>query len=153
LVAQRRAPNRAALNAQTAVYKQANKEALKIKNAEYRAANQAKRLAYNAAYQKAVATKTPLEKHVEEHLCTEVERRGGMCPKFIDPSRRGAPDRIVMLPGHPSYFVELKRQRLGHLKSWQVRYHDDIRAAGQRVWVLKGDLDVDAFFAEVDLCL
>lgn len=93
-----------------------------------------------------------LEKQVEERLCAEVERRGGMCPKFIDPSRRGAPDRIVMLPGHPSYFVELKRRRLGHLKSWQARYHDDIRTAGQRVWVLKGDADVDAFFIEIDLC-
>jgi len=153
LVAQRRVPKRASANAYGAAYKEANKEVLKIKNAKYRAANQAKRLAYSSAYQKSVVAKTPLEKQVEEHLCAEVGRRGGMCPKFIDPSRRGAPDRIVMLPGHPSYFVELKRQRLGHLKSWQARYHDDIRLAGQKVWVLKGDADVDAFFLEIDLCL
>jgi len=113
-----------------------------------------RRVAANALTKKRKREKTPLEKRIEERLHDEVTRRGGMCSKFVDPGRRGAPDRIVMLPGHPSYFVELKRPRaFGELKSWQSRYHDDIRAAGQKVWVLWGDADVDAFFLEIDLCL
>jgi hypothetical protein len=111
-------------------------------------------VASNVRNKKRKREKTPLEKHIEERLLTEVKRRGGMCSKFVDPGRRGAPDRIVMLPGHPSYFVELKRPRaFGELKSWQSRYHDDIRTAGQQVWVLWGDADVDRFFLELDLCL
>jgi hypothetical protein len=114
----------------------------------------ARRSASNALTKKRKREKTPLEKHIEERLLDEVKRRGGMCVKFIDPGRRGAPDRIIMLPGHPSYFAELKRPRaFGELKSWQSRYHDDIRDAGQKVWVLWGDADVDAFLLELDLCL
>lgn len=111
------------------------------------------RKASNAKSKRLCLTKTPLEKEVELALRLEVEKRGGMCPKFMDPARRGAPDRLVLLPGHPTYFVELKRpRRLGELKPWQVRYHADIRAAGQRVWTLWGVKEVDAFFAELDLC-
>lgn len=114
----------------------------------------ARRSAISSLTKKRKREKTPLEKRIEERLLDEIKRRGGMCSKFIDPGRRGAPDRIVMLPGHPSYFVELKRPHaLGGLKSWQSRYHDDIRAAGQKVWVLWGDADVDAFLLELDLCL
>jgi hypothetical protein len=113
-----------------------------------------RRVAANILNKKRKREKTPLEARIEERLYDEVARRGGMCSKFIDPGRRGAPDRIVMLPGHPAYFVELKRPRtFGELKSWQSRYHNDIRAAGQKVWVLWGDADVDAFFLELDLCL
>ena len=86
-----------------------------------------------------------LEVTVEKHLRDEVKKRGGMCPKFTDTGRRGAPDRLVLLPGHPTYFVELKRPRIGHLAVHQKRYHADIRAAGQSVIVLDSIEAVDAF--------
>jgi hypothetical protein len=93
--------------------------------------------------------KYPVEAKVEEYLKSQVIARGGMCPKFNDPGRRGAPDRIVCLPGHPAYFVELKRPKIGILDAHQVRYHVALRAVGQRVWVLWSKEDVDAFFADI----
>jgi hypothetical protein len=89
------------------------------------------------------------EKIAEQYLLENVEKRGGLCPKFIDPSRRGAPDRMVLLPGRQVYFVEMKRAKLGKLASHQERYHDSLRAVGQRVWVLWSKEDVDAFFAGI----
>lgn len=89
--------------------------------------------------------KYPVEATVEEYLKQGVKDRSGICPKFNDPGRRGAPDRLVCLPGHPTYFVELKRPNIGVLDSHQVRYHESLRAAGQKVWVLWSKEDVDAF--------
>ena len=89
------------------------------------------------------------EAAVELHLCELVAAAGGMAPKFKDPGRHGAPDRLVILPGHPTYYVELKRPRGGKLASWQARYHEDLRACGQRVWVLNTKTAVNVFMAEV----
>jgi hypothetical protein len=91
----------------------------------------------------------PLEETVEQFLLTNVEAAGGMCIKFKDPARRGAPDRLVLMPGRPALFVELKRPRNGRLAAHQVRYHRDLRAIGQRVWVLWSKEDVRGFFAEI----
>lgn len=85
----------------------------------------------------------------ERRLVSGVSILGGMCPKFIDPARRGAPDRMVMLPGRPVYFVEMKRARFGRVKPWQTRYHEDLRALGHPVWVLWSEPDVDKFLAEI----
>lgn len=143
----------------------ANRERLRARNAEYRAKNSEKRRAYNAAYDAANVEKRrarqavyraehrsgkyPVEAKVEQYLVDCVKARGGMCPKFNDPGRRGAPDRIVCLPGHAAYFVELKRPKVGKLDAHQVRYHDALRAAGQRVWVIWSHEEVDGFFAEI----
>ena len=75
-----------------------------------------------------------------------------MCPKFVSPGCRGAPDRLVLLAGHPAYFVELKRPRGIKPTPWQLRYHEKLRACGQRVWILRTTEAVDAFFAEIS-CL
>jgi hypothetical protein len=102
-----------------------------------------------AAMHKQWRGKYPVEATVEEYLKQQVKIIGGMCPKFNDPGRRGAPDRLVCLPGHPTYFVELKRPKIGVLDPHQERYHASLRAAGQRVWVLWSKEDVDAFFAGI----
>jgi len=148
------AANRERLRKKQNEYSATHKKEIRERNVKAYWADPKKSQAAAHTWRTEARKKTPLEKHVEERLCTEVERRGGMCPKFVDPSRRGAPDRMVLLPGHPTYFVELKRPKsFGELRSWQIRYHDDIRAAGQKVWVLWGDADVDAFLLELDLCL
>lgn len=85
----------------------------------------------------------------EHYLRERTEALGGMCPKFVDPSRRGAPDRMVILPGYPIHFVEMKRYKLGVVRPWQERYHADLRRCGHKVWVLRSKEDVDAFFADI----
>lgn len=39
-----------------------------------------------------------LEKNIENKLTTAVEKAGGIAPKFVSPSLRGMPDRLVLLP-------------------------------------------------------
>lgn len=91
------------------------------------------------------------EREVEKYLVEKVKEHGGFCPKFVDPGRRGAPDRIVMLPGHSSVYVELKRPIGGEVSVSQERYHAKIRAAGQLVWVVNTKARVDALLADLSL--
>ncbi len=37
-----------------------------------------------------------------------VSRNGGLAYKFVSPSQRGVPDRVVIWPGGHLHFVELK---------------------------------------------
>lgn len=98
-----------------------------------------------------LAKESAPERVAEQYLREQVTALGGMCPKFIDPARRGAPDRMVLLPGLPVHFVEMKRAKLGRLEAHQERYHADLRRLGHRVWVLWSKEDVRAFIAEVTL--
>jgi hypothetical protein len=156
------AANREKVRARKAAYYAANSEKVRACNAAYRAANREKERARKAAYyaansEKLRASNTARRKKLapeavaEAYLRQRVEERGGMCPKFIDPARRGAPDRMVLLPNRPVYFVEMKQYKMGRVASWQERYHEDLRRLGHKVSVLWSKEDVDAFFLEVDL--
>ena len=48
------------------------------------------------------------EKTLEARLVREIEARGGMALKYTSQFHRGIPDRIVLLPGGVTIFVELK---------------------------------------------
>lgn len=48
------------------------------------------------------------EKKIEQKLCSEVKKRGGMAVKFVSPGLDGVPDRLVLFQGGVSAFVELK---------------------------------------------
>jgi hypothetical protein len=96
----------------------------------------------------AKAQPNPLEEKVERRLVNGVKKRGGMCIKFKDPARRGAPDRIVCVPNE-TYFVELKRPLNGRLAEHQIRYHRALREAGQDVWVIWSYAEVDEFLAAI----
>jgi hypothetical protein len=74
-----------------------------------------------------------LENEVESFLVGEVELRGGMAPKFVSPSHRGFPDRLVLMPVPPRHqaivaryvnFVELKRPGKGARVQQQQRIAD-----------------------------
>ena len=125
-------------------------EANRKRYREVYAKDPAYRAAMTARHQKRKAEIAP-EIVAERYLRERVEALGGMCPKFVDPSRRGAPDRMVILPGKPIFFVEMKRYKIGKVRPWQDRYHADLRACGHKVWVLWSKEDVDAFIAEVTL--
>jgi hypothetical protein len=109
--------------------------------------NPEKRREYARNYRK----QSPLEQAVENYLISRVTALDGLCIKFIDPGQRGAPDRLVVLKEQPTFYVELKRPRLGKLSGHQERYHQRLRALGQKVWVLWSKEDVDAFIAEATL--
>ena len=94
------------------------------------------------------------ESKIEKHLAKRVEELGGECRKLRWIGRRGAPDRLVMLPeayanleGHPNPFAFVRIRR--SLTVWvelkapgekpephQAREHERMRRMGQRVEVI-----------------
>lgn len=89
------------------------------------------------------------ERDIEAHLVKRVKELGGEVRKVKWIGRRGAPDRLVMLPrvtefrsdgsfhtqGSPAIFVELKAPGK-KAKAHQLREHKRMRAMGQRVVVI-----------------
>ena len=89
------------------------------------------------------------ESTIEARLVREVKKRGGLCYKFTSPGSPGVPDRIVVLPGGTTVYVELKTEigRLANIQKWQI---GELRKRGATVRVLKGMEQVLAFLEEVD---
>ena len=89
------------------------------------------------------------ESTIEARLVREVKKRGGLCYKFTSPGNPGVPDRIVILPGGTTIYVELKTEigRLAKIQKWQI---EELRKRGADVRVLKGMDQVLAFLEEVD---
>lgn len=51
----------------------------------------------------------PLEKEIEEKVCAHAKHLGIMHYKFTSPARRSVPDRLFILPGGATFFIEFKR--------------------------------------------
>lgn len=86
------------------------------------------------------------ERDIERHLVKRVKELGGEVRKVQWIGRRGAPDRLVMLPldwyvdrtGHATgspIWVELKAPGVKP-EAHQLREHKRMRAMGQRVEVI-----------------
>lgn len=88
-----------------------------------------------------------IEAEVETHLCTEVRRVGGTVRKSKWVGVRGAPDRLVLLPGLGAVWVELKRPGAKPRPN-QIREHNLLRWFGERVEVIDTLEGVDALIAE-----
>ena len=87
--------------------------------------------------------KRQIESEVEGYLRKQVERRGGLCIKFLPDFSRGFPDRIVLLPGGMLIWVETKRPVGGKLDAAQKVAHVLLRRLGQRVEVVWSKDEVD----------
>lgn len=78
------------------------------------------------------------ERDIERALVKAVKKAGGSTTKVMWIGRRGAPDRLVMLPGR-NLFVELKAPG-GRISRLQDLEHRRMRAAGfdvRVVWKLE----------------
>lgn len=88
------------------------------------------------------------ESDIEKHLVKRVKALDGEVRKVQWIGRRGAPDRLVMLPftvdyyrpdgilmSSPSVWVELKAPGVKP-ESYQLREHERMREMGQRVVVI-----------------
>lgn len=86
-----------------------------------------------------------LEKEIEKILVTEVRKLGGRAYKWVSPGNDGVPDRIVVFPGKPPVFVELKSEsgKLSTLQKVQLRR---LLELGQAVFVIKGIDGLSEFF-------
>lgn len=87
------------------------------------------------------------EKEIETILRQEVRRLGGMAYKWVSPGNSGVPDRIVVFPGRPAIFVELKTETgvLSALQRVQIR---KLRELGQDVRVIYGIDGLSQFFQD-----
>lgn len=92
------------------------------------------------------------ERDIEKYLSRRVKELGGECRKVQWIGRRGAPDRLVMLPARgwvdivfnihrhkikppTSWWVELKAPGVKP-EAYQLREHERMRAMGQCVVVI-----------------
>ena len=88
------------------------------------------------------------ERDIEAHLVKRVKQLGGEVRKVQWIGRRGAPDRLVMLPASwkgrktsgfwdsdTTIWVELKAPGV-KAEAYQLREHERMRAMGQRVVVI-----------------
>ena len=87
------------------------------------------------------------ESEVERVLVDGIRKLGGRAFKWVSPGNAGVPDRIVVLPGYPAVFVELKTVtgKLTPLQRVQLKRLKDL---GQTVMVLYGENEVAEFLRE-----
>ena len=76
-----------------------------------------------------------LERQIEWALVQHVKSLGGLCVKQEWANLRGAPDRLVMIPGGIIFMVELKRYGVKP-EPHQTRLHNKIRKMGIQVLVI-----------------
>lgn len=84
------------------------------------------------------------ERDIERYLDAQVRRIGGTTRKIRFVGRRGAPDRVVMLPGGRLVWVELKRPG-EKPEAHQLREHARLAALGQVVAVIDSYAGVESF--------
>ena len=84
------------------------------------------------------------ERDVERYLVQRVKDAGGEIRKVRFIGRRGAPDRLVMLPGI-TLWIEVKRPG-GKTKPHQDREHARMTRMGQEVLVVDSRQAIDKLF-------
>lgn len=85
------------------------------------------------------------ERDIEKYLVGQVKAHKGLCRKVVWVGQRGAPDRLVLLPGRPLVFVELKAPGKP-LQPHQEREHKRLIDAGANVTT------IDSFEGVDELC-
>jgi hypothetical protein len=84
------------------------------------------------------------ENIIEGYLRNKVKAMGGKAYKFVSPGNSGVPDRLVLLPGGRSIFVELKAPGK-ETTAKQLLQHKKLRALGFTVLVIDSKEKVDEF--------
>jgi hypothetical protein len=85
------------------------------------------------------------EKSIEKYLVRKVAEEGGDIRKVKWINHNGAPDRIVFLPGHLAFWVELKSPGK-KLEPHQEREHRRMRRFGEKIFVIDSFEKVDELF-------
>jgi hypothetical protein len=82
------------------------------------------------------------ESKIERHLRVRIHRIGGLCIKM---GQDGWPDRLVILPGGETVFVELKATD-GRVKPHQARRHETLDKYEQEVIIPRSVEDINKRF-------
>jgi hypothetical protein len=89
------------------------------------------------------------ENIIEEYLRNKVKAIGGKAYKFVSPGNSGVPDRLVLLPGGRSIFVELKAPGREPTPI-QLLQHKKLRALGFTVLIIDSKEKVDEFVKSLE---
>ena len=84
------------------------------------------------------------ESEIEKILVDGIRKLGGRAFKWVSPGNDGVPDRIVVLPGYPAIFVEMKTVT-GKLTSLQRVQIERLQKMGQDVY---GEKETQTFLEE-----
>lgn len=87
------------------------------------------------------------ESAIENRFREQVVKHGGKAPKWVSPGNRGVPDRIVLLPGGRTVYVELKAPGKP-LEPLQAKWASDLRRLGHTVYKIDCHADIDRFIAK-----
>lgn len=90
------------------------------------------------------------EHSIEQKLTKRVEALGGETRKVSWVGRRGAPDRLILLPGR-AIWVELKRPKGGRLSALQIAEMGALQRAGCECYVVASEEDIERVLG-VDRC-
>jgi hypothetical protein len=87
------------------------------------------------------------ESAIEKRFVKEIQKIGGKAPKWVSPGNRGVPDRIVILPGGRTVYVEMKApgKPLGPL---QQKWSEILRSLGHEVYKIDSHDDINRFIAK-----
>ncbi|MCD4557188.1 VRR-NUC domain-containing protein [Schaalia sp. lx-100] len=88
------------------------------------------------------------EKDVEASLVRAVREKGGLCWKFTSPSVVGVPDRVVILPGRPAAFVEVKAPGR-NVRPVQAIRAQQLRERGVKVFVVNDVSQIGGVLDEI----
>ena len=92
--------------------------------------------------------RTVSESQIERAFCRKVRERGGVPAKFVSPGLAGVPDRLLLLPGGRTLFIEFKAPG-GHLRALQRKRHDELRSLGFDVRVIDSHESANLLLEEV----
>ena len=87
------------------------------------------------------------ERDIERKLKAEVEKKGGVCWKFIS-SVSGVPDRLCLFPFGELVFVELKRHG-AKPRPLQMKQIKKIRELGFRVEVIDSEQGIQELIGSI----
>lgn len=82
------------------------------------------------------------EKAIEQYLIGGVKKLGGICLKYNNPGMVGFPDRVCLLPGGVTLWVELKSKGQQLSTMQRIRITQMMRL-GHTVNVCKSKEDID----------
>lgn len=89
-----------------------------------------------------------MEKDIERWLGNQLKKMGCIYMKFVSPGNDGVPDRIIVLPGGATIFVELK-STTGKLMANQRVQISRLRKQGALVFVITGKTDAELFVEDI----
>ncbi len=84
---------------------------------------------------------------LEKRFSREINKRNGLALKFISPGWAGAPDRIVLLPGGSTVFVELKAYGKKP-EPLQIKRHQELEKLSFPVRIIDSEAELQAFLEE-----